>query len=44
MRQRDETNFMEGKWHCSECGNLNSLEHDNTCPHCKTQESSGKED
>lgn len=30
----DETNFMRGKWRCSACGRLNSLECDDVCPRC----------
>jgi rubrerythrin len=30
----DEANFMRGKWRCSECGRLNSMDHDEVCPRC----------
>lgn len=27
-------NMMRGKWRCSACGRINSMEYDNCCPRC----------
>lgn len=30
----DEITFMAGKWRCSACGSINSMDHDNVCQRC----------
>jgi rubrerythrin len=27
-------NDMRGKWRCSDCGRVNSMDRDNVCPNC----------